>query len=240
MAEQEDYDIQVIQKDQKTNREILMLVGNQKEKYSKQMAFINILLILLLTSCNGGSKENVKIDSKTTKESKEVSFIKKNDTIKPIDTLKLYEKRLVGEIILSKNKWYLVSGRSCEQCDENVSIYLFPEKPQFLTSKNTIKSTDRFDYPGKVFHYEDNSLIYESSTFFGKCLDEFDNVVIWVDRSLNDSNKWEESLYMIQIFNDKAIENRPKLEMTLLEQIDKHISNGGCFEIEGKDQISEP
>ena len=217
-----------------------MQVGNQIEKYSKQMTFINILLIILFTSCNNGSKEDVKTGSKIIKETKEVSLIKKNDTIRLIDTLKLYEKRLIGEIVLPKNKWYIVSGRSCEQCDENISIYLFPEKPQLLTSKNTIKSSDRFDYPGRVFHYEDNSLIYESSTFFGKCLDNFDNVIIWVDRSLNDYNEWEESFYMIQLFNDRAIEDRPKLKMALLEQIDRHISNGECFEIEEKDQISEP
>jgi len=201
------------------------------------MNVIRLLLLFLLISCNNfPKKESIKIASK-----KEVSSIQKIDSVKLIDTLKLYNKRLVGEVILSKNKWHIVSGRSCTQCDENISIFLFPENPEFIKSKNPIKNTDRFSYPGKVFYYEDNSLIYESSTFFGKCLDDFENVIVWVDKGLTDSNEWEESIYMIQLFNDKTIDDvKPELKLSLLEQIDKHIAEGKCFEIEAIDQTSEP
>lgn len=163
------------------------------------------------------------------------------DSLKILDSLNLYEKRLIGEIVLSENKWYIVSGRSCNNCDENISIYLFPENSQMVKSKKPIKVTDRFTHPGKVYHYTDKKLIYESSTFFGKCFDNFDNVIIWVERGINDeTNEWEESLYFIQLYNNTTIESWIDVELVLLKEIDKHIAEGNCFEIEEINQISEP
>ncbi len=81
------------------------------------------------------SKKEQRIDSFTlgNREVKRQSAdsITKKDTskttpLKALDTLKLYNKRLVGEIILSKNKWYIVSGRSCDQCDEKYLYIYFP------------------------------------------------------------------------------------------------------------------
>ncbi|MFS4493193.1 hypothetical protein [Maribacter sp. 2308TA10-17] len=240
---------------------ILMQVGNQTEKFNNlKMIFKLIITIFLLSSCGYGKvvkessetevsqnkKSDLNINEKThsqhgdTISNKNIYTNKTIDTtLNIVDTLGIFNKRLIGKIVLPNNTWYLVSGKSCEKCDENTSIYLLPAYPEKLSNKNNVNYNDRFDHPGKVFSYDDNTLVYESSTFFGKCLNSFGNIVIWVDREINESGEWEEGVYMIQIFEDKAVESRPNLSIYLLEEIEKNIAKGKCFEIEEIDQVSE-
>ncbi|SNZ01918.1 hypothetical protein [Flagellimonas pacifica] len=241
-------------------KEIPIKIGNQKEEFNnfKMISFL-LFTIIFTISCGFNDAKKDKTEQfkilRTKKVDEASDFhgnnlmsnsrvqtdtLTKIDTIEAIDTLKLYNKRLIGKIILPSNTWYLLSGKSCEQCDENISIYLFPKNREILSLENEINYDDRFGYPGKVYSYEDNTLIYESSTFFGKCLQGFGDVVVWIDRSIDESGEWIEGVYLIQILEDKAAESRPELSYSLLEEIDKNIGEGMCFEIEEIDQVSEP
>ena len=221
------------------------------------MDTLRILLILIIfCSCNQTKKKNNSTDNNIVvpvapmeridnndnliKEIDSINRIKNYDRNSLLDTINLYDKRFVAEIELTDNTWYIISGRPCENCDANINLYIFPKTPKLLSTESLIKNNDNFSYPGAEYGFMSDSIVYEANTFYGKCLDEFDEVIIWVQRSLNDQGKLVESAYMIELFNDKALPSRPELTQSLLDQIDKFFERGNCLEIGGISRSSEP
>ena len=159
------------------------------------------LILLIFCSCNQIKKKNnstnnnivvpvapmERIDDNNDliKEIDSINRIKNHDRNSLLDTINLYNKQFVAEIKLTENTWYIISGRPCENCDANINLYIFPKIPKLLSSENLIKSNDNFSYPGEETDFIDDIITYEANTFYGKCLNEFDEVVVWVQRSLD-------------------------------------------------------
>ena len=220
------------------------------------MDTIRILLILIIfCSCNQTKKKNNSTDNNIVvpvapmeridnndnliKEIDSINRIKNYDRNSLLDTINLYDKRFVAEIELTDNTWYIISGRPCENCDASISLYLFPRNTQNITFTEN-SNTNSFNYPGQGFYYDvellENELIYQINTFYGKCLDDFDEVIIWVQKHLNDDGNWKESVFMIQLFNDKVIYNDIETSQVLIGQINKFLINEDCFKIKGINQ----
>lgn len=217
---------------------IRMLVGNQKVRLSIMLLFI------LLTSCyktvQEGKKQPIKILEGTNQKEKLLQN-KADSTIILVDKffnkISLYDKKLQGTIELDSNIWLIISGSECTECDENNSIFLYP---MIIGKMDTDKGKMKFSYPGKVYYYEDESLMFETRTFYGKCFSKGNKVIVWVQKNLLDSGEWEKSIFYVELSNHDFKEFRlPYSEVKLIE-IEHQIQQNLCIEIEGYEQTSEP
>lgn len=63
--------------------------------------------------------------------------------------------------------YLIIGGKPSSSAEMNLSIFI--QKPK----NHSIKITDtcrRYSYPGKEYHWKDNSLIYESRAFYGEVI----------------------------------------------------------------------
>ncbi len=132
--------------------------------------------------------------------------------------------------------YFVVSGRTCKECDENISIFI-------ISPTNTIKSPtelSKYTYPGKEFDYENNELIFESRLFVGNCINKDRNSIclVWVQKEKNINNELDSSIFIVDIFNGKIRERK------LLPKTQEYFSNlqclKNCREIKGIEITSEP
>jgi len=144
----------------------------------------------------------------------------------------LYDLKYIGQL-QTKNKvpYLILSGRTCQECDENISIYVY--SPSDGQMKNE-SERQRYSYPGKEFNYSNNKLVFESRMFYGKCLSDDRDSVVWIQKELNNENKFEIKTFIIEVIEDK-------LKETIMDDnllINDLIKN--CNELPGIDIVSEP
>lgn len=150
---------------------------------------------------------------------------------------RLYEMRYIESLTDSSDSTYFVlSGKICSECDENISIFL-------ISPKDTIKTLTElpsYTYPGKEYYYLNNELIFESKLFIGNCINngEKTNKLIWVQRALNDNNKFDSLMFIVDVFDDKIRNMEIKPQTQEYRNILQHLKN--CREIKGVDVTSEP
>src|ERR1700756_200051 len=94
----------------------------------------------------------------------------------------LYELKVIGQLPTAKKlPYFILSGRGCNECDANTSIYV--HSPSDGPMKNEGKQP-RFPYPGRLSDNEADQLVYESRMFYGNCLPDYANAVVWFERGL--------------------------------------------------------
>ena len=207
--------------------------------------YLTIVLILFIGGCMYNAKETNKSIGESNKDLKvkqedknswEVISVKDKKIYfrngKHLNT-RLYDLKYIGQLP-SNNKapYIIISGRSCENCDENISIYI--HSPSDGEMKSHGKQI-RYSYPGKELDAETNELVFESKMYFGDCLEKYPNSVIWNQKFLNDQNKWEKSVFIVQVYNDTLKEINIK-NTSILDEIKKGTA---CQEVEGIKMISE-
>ena len=210
----------------------------------RKIAFLT--LILLSCGTNDNSKKlvsqqldtNVKHEYQTDYEWTldrigKSKLIFKNGRI--IET-KLHDLQFIGQITLENKDPYLIFiGIDCTNCDANPSIYIHsPSDGELIVGngKNT------YGLPGRTFSYENDSLLYEGRVFYGQVLENRKGV-IWYQKTLMESGKWESSVFIAEIRNNNK-EDHFLTETGLLEQTLSLLQKGLCKEIEGNDHTSEP
>ena len=150
---------------------------------------------------------------------------------------RLYEMSYLESLTDSSGSTYFVlSGRTCKECDENISIFL-------ISPKDTIKPLSelpKYTYPGKKFDYENNKLIFESKLFIGNCVnnDGKTTSLIWVQKEMNNNNKLDSLMFIVDIFNDKIIERKIKPQTKEYNSNLQRLKK--CREIKGVETTSEP
>ncbi len=157
-------------------------------------------------------------------------YLKNGKSIKT----ELFELKFIGQIKESKKSSYLIlSGRPCDPCDANISIFIHSTSDGNLTLNN---NSPFYSFPGKIKYYEDNSVISESKAFYGEVLPGRYGV-IWFQSDLNDQNKWVKTVFFAEIMDGKLVENRKNESLSsTLEQ----VKNKKAIEIDGIEQTSEP
>ena len=210
-----------------------------KNKVMKQIvAFIMLLSIVACKHIN--QKATVENTKKSTKETRDVKRVDGKFLVfidnSRFDT-RLYDMKYMESLIDNNGATYFVlSGRTCEGCDGNISIFL-------LSLKDSIKPLSEFPdykYPGKVFYWENNELIFESKLFIGNCINngEKTNKLIWVQRALNDNKKFDSLMFIVDIFNDKIRNTEIKPQNQEYKKNLQYLKN--CKEIKGIERTSEP
>ncbi|MBS1646423.1 MAG: hypothetical protein JST67_03680 [Bacteroidetes bacterium] len=145
----------------------------------------------------------------------------------------LFDLKYVG-YLKTKNKipYFILSGRSCKNCDENISIYIWSPSDGAMKANG---QQFRYSYPGKEEDYLTNELVYENRMFYGNCLGE--ESCIWVQRSLGKNKTWENSVFMVQVQNDTLREIKLSESDKLNELLSKVTK---CSELPGTINTTEP
>ena len=146
----------------------------------------------------------------------------------------LFDLKYIGVLqTIDKAPFYILSGRSCSNCDENISIYIWsPDNGPMLSNGKQ----PRYSYPGKEKDYATNELIFENRMFYN-CHSPYENSIIWVQRSLNDKNVWENSVFIVSVVSNQLHETK----ISKSTKIDEFVSGkGNCKELPGIETTSEP
>lgn len=208
-------------------------------KVMKQiLVFIAMLSIVACNNTNqNASVENAHKPAQKAWDFKRVdgTFLVFNDNSR-INT-RLYEMNYLESIADSNGiTYFVVSGRTCKECDENISVFI-------ISPKDTIKpltELPKYTYPGKEFDYENNELIFESKLFVGNCINKREKTIslVWVQKAKNNNNKLDSLIFIVDILNGKIRERK------IQPQTQEYISNlqylKNCREIKGVETTSEP
>jgi len=147
----------------------------------------------------------------------------------------LYNAKFLGILPSSKTPYVVLSGRGCDECDANISIYILsPLGPPVREA-----TTDRYWSPGQETDRETGKIIRKSRAFIGHCLPDPTDAIIWYDNLASDQGPWRTGLSLVRIVADTvASELRtppPSISATL-----RLVGLGACREIPGLAESSEP
>lgn len=145
----------------------------------------------------------------------------------------LFDLKYIGELKTRRKAPYLIlSGRSCEDCDENISIYIWsPDDGKMRPAEQQA----RYSYPGKEEDYFTNESTYECRMFYGNCLEA--ESCIWIQRSIDSNKNWDSSVFIVQVQNDTLQEIMLR-ESAELEVVLREIVK--CSELPGIVFTTEP
>lgn len=197
--------------------------------------------ILSIVACNNTSQnasaKNARKHVQKTWDIKRLdgTFLVFNDNSR-INT-RLYDMCYIESIADSNGiTYFVVSGRTCKECDENISVFI-------ISPKDTLKpitELPKYTYPGKELDYENNDLIFESRLFVDNCTNKGEKTIslVWVQKAKNNNNKLDSSIFIVDILNGKIRERK------IQSQTQEYISNlkylKNCREIKGIKTTSEP
>lgn len=172
---------------------------------------------------------------------KEWTFDKVKDSIivfkngQTINT-KLFDLQFIGQIpVANKAPYFIFSGRDCNECDANISIYIHsPSDGQLKVEYGE----NRYQYPGTEKDYETDSVLYISRAFYGQVLENI-NGVIWYANHLLENGKMGRFVFLSHIENgslkDTTYDDNGGLNQTI-----NLMKKGFCKEIAGRQYSSEP
>jgi hypothetical protein len=203
-----------------------------------------LLLTILLSACNHQSNE--KKAKKVIGKEKIVSSNKwifdsvvgktlKFKNGKEFST-EIYELKYIGQVENgSKAPFLIFSGRDCDECDANITIYIHTPADGLLVSDY---GQNRYGYPGVETDFEENTPLYKAQAFYGEVLPGVKGVV-WYQNTLTENDTWEKSTFLVTLINGKKkesiIKGIEKQQLTL-----DLLSKKSCQEIKGIDYTSEP
>ena len=193
-------------------------------KNSMKLITVITFVILFLLSINQN-------DLKFQRNDWEINEITENvlkfNNGKMIET-NLYNVGYVKTIYTNQKTPYLIlSGNSCEKCDENISIYIHnPEKGNLDVTKS-----NKYIYPGNLYDYFDGKLIFSTKLFIGSCGKENESL-IWSQYFHKNNNIIIKNFFVLT-FSEEGIKE------SLFENFD-FDEDSFCNQLEGKDFVSEP
>jgi hypothetical protein len=150
----------------------------------------------------------------------------------------LYNMKIIGQLRTAKKiPYFILSGTTCTECDENISIYIHSPSDGPMKDEAT---QPRFSYPGREKDYETGKLVYDAKVFFGDCLASRTNAVIWFEHWSGDDKKWHSSISVAEVKNDNLAVSKLDGASVKLSDVQAAVRNGKCWEIPGVDRSSEP
>ena len=150
----------------------------------------------------------------------------------------LYNMKVIGQLRTRKKlPYFILSGTTCTECDENTSIYI--HSPSDGPMKNEAEQR-RFPYPGRQTDYETGQPDYESRMFMGDCLATHPNAVISFEHGIGDDKKWHSGVFVAEVKNDTLLVSRLHRQLPKVTEVQEAVRNGKCQELPGMDGQSEP
>jgi len=130
----------------------------------------------------------------------------------------------------------LAQGTACVECDERFGLRFYE-----LDGVELKDVTSRHTYPGRQFDYMDpTSLQQVTRTFYGRCLAEHNDLVVWFIEYLGDDLKWYSSNSVARVAKggETLVELKPA-DGSLLSVL-AAVKGGACRELVGIDGTTEP
>jgi len=214
-------------------------------KMTKLLLIISGLFFLSACSIDNRSKDT---DKKIVDTLNQVTNVSDNWIFDKVDSTKLlfknsksfdthlYELQYIGQINLQNKAPFLIfSGRDCNECDANISIYIHSPSDGQLTVDY---GQNRYQYPGTERDYETDSLTYISRAFYGQVLDNTKGV-IWYEKRLLENGKMGNRIFLTKVDNG-FIKDTLYQDNGTIEQTISLLKKGLCKEIKGQQFSSEP
>ncbi|SIR50317.1 hypothetical protein [Pontibacter lucknowensis] len=155
----------------------------------------------------------------------------------PVFDTELHELEYIGQIDIDGKAPFLVfSGRHCDECDANTSLYFHSPRNGYL---NVSYGENRYLYPGKERDYETDSLLYEARAFYGEVFKGVSGIV-WFQKTLMEDNSIQNSVYLAKIVGDKVVAEEVKDFNDRLKEALELNKAGKNKEIKGREYTSEP
>src|ERR1035437_1486831 len=149
----------------------------------------------------------------------------------------IYGMKVIGRLRTIKKLPYLIlSGTTCTECDENISIYI--HSPSDGPMKNEGKQL-RLSYPGQEIDYQSGQVEYEGRMFYGDCLPAHPNAVVWFDRTLGDDEKWHHGVWVVEVKEDHLVTTELHGDLPELSDAQTAVRTGQCHELPGIRRNSE-
>ena len=150
----------------------------------------------------------------------------------------LYELKVIGRLKTERKlPYYILAGRGCQECDANTSIYI--HSPSDCPMKNEAEQ-HRLVYPGKITDYETGSPLYGSRMFYGDCLSDHPNAVVWFEHFLGDNKQWHDRVFLAEVKKDNLVTSSVNGKLPDINEAAEAGQNGHCHELPGIDGPSEP
>ena len=151
----------------------------------------------------------------------------------------LIKMKYIGRLSTDPDSTFLLfSGRSCDPCGENISIFILnPKDDSFrLASK-----TKRYIYPGNLYAFgPDKRRIREARLFVGDCFYGYYSIAIWYINSKQSSGKWQKSVTIVEIINGKIKSSYLKHPLPDIDETLSFVKGGKCIEVPGREITEEP
>ena len=147
--------------------------------------------------------------------------------------INLYDLKYIGQLHRKSSIPFLnLAGRGCMECDENLAIYIYSPISGLIKNKGMVV---RYSYPGREHDYSENKIIFESRMFYGDCLKNNIDSIVWLQKTLNSQNNFEDSAFVLEPKGED-------LKETILKGFDVPIiqTNNKCNELTGMDFSPEP
>src|ERR1035437_3248128 len=200
-----------------------------------------ILTAIILLSC--GSKTNLKNRSNQSLDRLKIGAQATNDwTFKKVEKSKLvfkngktfetnlYNLEYIGQFRAENKAPFLIfSGRECEDCDANISIYIHsPSDGKIVVAYGQ----NRYEYPGTEKDYQSDTVLLTSRAFYGQVLENVHGV-IWYENELLENGKMGKDIFLRHLVNgslkDTIFEDKGEISETL-----NLMKKGLCKEIKGR------
>ncbi|MEE9543211.1 MAG: hypothetical protein V3V95_05465, partial [Thermodesulfobacteriota bacterium] len=98
----------------------------------------------------------------------------------------------------------------------------------------------RNSYPGEFKAYDTGKLARKIRMFYGRCLPEAMDVVVWYGKYLDENNRWNAVEYIVRLTNDGPIESDLTDSNRMLKNVLARVNNNKCYELTGVHGTTEP
>jgi hypothetical protein len=129
----------------------------------------------------------------------------------------------------------LASGADCTECDENKTLRFF-----VLGEKDMRGSGRRHTYPGSLTDYMSPRRMEKTRTFYGRCLNEPSDVVVWFQEYIGEDDKWHKASSVARMARDGDTLAKLTEKQANLSSVVARVKGGACTEISGIDGTIEP
>jgi hypothetical protein len=150
----------------------------------------------------------------------------------------VFQPRYIGELPAKGKAPYLVfSGRSCNQCDANRTIYIHSPDDGPMLGRERDR---RYTYPGEYRDDESQQLVHTARVFIGQCLASSNSAVLWFQKERTESGKWKSGVFVAEVVDDRLVARSWADSPPKLAKVIEAVKKGSCRELKGVKGSVEP
>ena len=154
-------------------------------------------------------------------------------SVAPLKT-KIFDLSYLGELRPSQGApYFLLSGRPCDDCLDDKTVYAFRPGIQY-----GIQKPNAFVYPGKILDPKSRALLFESRAFFGKCLTGKNDVYVLFQKEKVDKRpRLQTSVFFAEAKMDSLSENLLERKLPNIQNTLRLVKKKSCKEISGRNRL---